>query len=70
LRYEHGAAELRLNDRLFAKVSGTIRLITTQDGKLQNAIGIGDRLSPVSLQPVGKRERKVSIEPNAKVPLG
>ncbi len=70
LRYEQGAAELRLNDRLFAKVSGTIRLITTQDGKLQSAVGIGDHRSVVSLHPVGKAERKVSIEPNTKIPLG
>jgi hypothetical protein len=70
LRYEQGAAELRLNDRLFAKVSGTIRLITTQDGKLQSAVGIGDHLSLVSLHPDGKGERKISIEPNTKIPLG
>jgi hypothetical protein len=69
LRYEHGAAQLRLNDRLLAKVSGTVRVITTRSGELQAAIGIADHSSLVSLQLRGRKERQFSIAPNAKVLL-
>ena len=69
MRYESGSAELRLNDRPLCKVSGVVRLITTLDGKLQSAVGIGSEASSVELQPVAEALRKFSSEPNRKILL-
>lgn len=69
LRYEAGRVELRLNDRTFCKVSGVVRLLTTREGKLLSATGIGAEQSPVFLQPIGGQERHITLVPNRKMPL-
>jgi len=69
LRYEDGVAQLRLNDRLLAKVSGTVRVITTQRGELQKAVGIAEHSTVVSLQLRDRNKRKFSVAPNASILL-
>jgi hypothetical protein len=69
MKYESGRAELRLNDRSLCRVSGVVRLITTADGKLRSAVGIGAEASSVVLQPAVETERRFVIEPNHKILL-
>ncbi len=69
LRYGAGRAELLLNNHTFCKISGIVRLLTTRNGKLLSATGIGSQCSSVSLQPTAGSKRQISVEPNRTVPL-
>ena len=69
MRYESGCAELRLNNQSLCRVRGVVRLITTADGKLRSAVGIGAEASSVALQQAAGTERKFAIEPNHKILL-
>jgi hypothetical protein len=64
LRYDGDRAELCLNNRTFCKTGGTLRLLTTLQGKLLSAVGISAERSSVLLQPYTEKERHISIEPN------
>ena len=67
LRYHNGAAELRLAGRLIAEVEGVARLVTTRDGVVREAVGIGDAEGVVTVRLAGRAERKVRMRPNGRV---
>ncbi|MGB7169511.1 MAG: alpha-L-rhamnosidase [Acidobacteriaceae bacterium] len=72
LRYEKGKAQLQLGGRPVAEVEGVVRLVTTRDGVLREAVGINDVESAVTvtnLQIGGRPKKKIRIRPNARVRL-
>jgi hypothetical protein len=69
LKYEAGTAELRLNDQTLLRTSGTVRLITGQDGTLHEAIGISDQRTSAMLDRPGHARKKIAIEPNQRLSL-
>ena len=69
LRYNAGRAELRLNDKPLMSVSGTVRLTTAMDGKLERATGIGAKRNSIVLNIPGGHERRFTIEPNRTISL-
>ena len=69
IHYKHGRAELRLNERTLCGVNGTVRLLTSQDGKLLSATGIAAEEAAVTVQFTDAKALQFSIQPNAKKPL-
>lgn len=67
LKYQAGAANLSLNGKHLMRVKNTVRLITTQEGKLERAVGIGPETSHVVVQQDGQDARKFTIEPNSSI---
>jgi hypothetical protein len=69
LRCASGVAELFLNEKLLCRTSSAVRLVTSQNGELQKAVGIAPRETAVILQHASGRVQTFSIEPNASVDL-
>ncbi|HEX8812984.1 MAG TPA: alpha-L-rhamnosidase, partial [Terracidiphilus sp.] len=70
IKYTGDSAELRLNDRLLSRVTGTVRLITSYEGVLLFEIGISDIPSAVHLQHAHGKTDHLTIHPNQTVTLG
>ncbi len=70
LRYGGASAELRVAGRRVAQVGGVVRLRTTRDGEMREAVGIAEEPSRVVLRAGGKAERAFMIAANERVPLG
>jgi hypothetical protein len=64
IKYTGSSAELRLNNRLLYRVTGTVRLVTSGDGKLIAETGIAESQSTVLLQPTQEKARHLTIQPN------
>src|SRR5579864_9415572 len=60
IKYSSGRAELFLNDKLVYKATGTFRLVTDLDGKLQSATGIAAETTHAILRHVSGSEQKFS----------
>ena len=69
IRYASGRADLLVNQKLLYRTSGTVRIVTDLKGTLQEAVGIGEEASKVSLQHLSGRKQEFFIEPNARTPL-
>jgi hypothetical protein len=69
IKYDSAGAALILNGRTLCRTRNTVRLITSRDGTLQNAIGIGSARTNVTLEIVSGRTRTFSIEPNSTINL-
>ena len=68
LIYNSPHAELHMNGRTVAHVTGTVRLITTSDGTLRQAVGLQPAIQDVVLRAQG-RERGLKIHANQKMNL-
>jgi hypothetical protein len=69
LRYDGDSAELWLSGKRLATVSGVVRLTTTTEGELREAVGIAETAAPVKLRPASGAERQLHIAPNERIPL-
>ncbi len=69
LNYDGGRAELRLSGQRIARVSGTVRLLTTRDGDLDAAIGIANSEQQVTVDVTAHVKRAFRIGPNQRVVL-
>jgi len=67
LRYENGKAELRLGGRPIAEVEGVVRVMTTREGEVREAVGTGDAEAVVTVRVAGRPERKIRMRPNGRV---
>jgi len=70
LIYDGARAELRMDGRRLARVSGVVRLLTTKTGELNAAIGIADSEQQVTVDVTGRLKRGFRIAPNQRVELG
>jgi len=69
LSYRGGSAELRLASRRAAQVTGVVRLLSTRDGVIREAIGIAEGASQVTLRIPGMPERSFTIAANGRLSL-
>lgn len=69
MNYEGGHAELRIGGKRVARVSGTVRLLTKQDGDLDSAVGIESGEQQVTIDPTRSIKRAFRIAPNGRVVL-
>jgi hypothetical protein len=69
LRYEGTTGELWLGGRRLARVDGRVRLLGTRTGELREAVGIANRVSPVTLFAPDQALRVFAVEGNARMPL-
>lgn len=69
LEYDRGGAQLRIGARPIARVSGTVRLLTSESGELQTALGIADSEQLVTIDLPGRKKRAFQIRPNEPVKL-
>ncbi|HEV2277580.1 MAG TPA: alpha-L-rhamnosidase [Acidobacteriaceae bacterium] len=69
LVYDGKAAELRLGRHTLARVTGVVRIMTTRDGTLRAAVGIGQGTAEIVVRAQG-REKKISVRGNERVVLG
>jgi hypothetical protein len=67
--YEGARAELRIGGQRVARVSGTVRLLTKQDGDLDSAVGIENGEQQVTIDPTRSIKRAFRIAPNGRVVL-
>jgi hypothetical protein len=65
LRYTGGAAELRLNRRLLARVRGSARIVTSLSGDPQSLVGIQSSRSPITLELPHQPPLHLTLAPNA-----
>lgn len=66
--YDGKAAELRLGGRSVARVTGIVRITTTREGVLREAVGIEPGTADVVLRTQG-REKKIRVDENTRVDL-
>lgn len=64
IQYTSAGAELLLNKHLLYRISGTVRLVTTQEGVLLAKVGITDAPSTVLVQPTHGHSLRFTIAPN------
>lgn len=69
LRYDGSEAELWISGRPIARVTGVVRLLGTRTGELQQAVGIANRVSAVTLRPPGRAPRIFSIGADERISL-
>lgn len=69
LDYDEERAELRIAGRRLARVSGTVRLLTSRTGELDSAIGIADSEQQVTVDMTGRLKRGFPIAPNQRIVL-
>jgi hypothetical protein len=69
LRYDGPRAELLLGGRRLARVDGVVRLVGMKTSELQEAVGIADRASAVTLFVTGQDVRVFSVAANERVAL-
>jgi hypothetical protein len=69
LNYDGARAELRIGAQRVARVSGTVRLLTKQDGDLDSAVGIESSEQQVTIDPTRSIKRAFRIAPNERVVL-
>jgi hypothetical protein len=69
LSYDGTHAEMRLEGKRVARISGTVRLLTKPDGDLDAAVGIDENEQQVTVDVVGRLKRGFRIGPNQQVVL-
>lgn len=69
LSYSGGSAELRFAGQRVAQVTGVLRLLTTRDGAMREAVGIAVGASQVTLRMPGKPDRSFTIAANERIDL-
>lgn len=69
MNYEGARAELRVGGQRFARVSGTVRLLTKPNGDLEAAIGVANGEQQVTIDVTGRMKRAFRIAPNQRVVL-
>lgn len=67
LEYDGAGAALRIAGRPIGRVSGRVRLLTSQTGALQSAMGIAETEQSVTMDLPGKKKRVLRIRPNERV---
>jgi len=70
LRYRSGAAELHIDSRRICRTRSTVRLLTSLDGTLQNAVGIAAEPATVKLKLATGHQPEFSLEPNRRINFG
>lgn len=70
LRYAEDGAELEVDDKLLAKVSGgVVRLATSPDGQLLSVLGVSERTESVEIEIPGSAPRMLTLLPNQRISL-
>jgi len=70
LRYRSGAAELHVDSRRICRTRSTVRLLTSLDGTLQNAVGIAAEPATVKLKLATGHQPEFLLEPNQRINVG
>ncbi len=69
MRYSKNGVELRLGGRMFGRVQGTGRIVTSKSGEPLYALGIASEPRTMQLHLAGQSSRRFTLNPNARVSL-